>query len=1029
MGFCFSCCRRTVDEHDDREPLLPRYHDQSHIPYRSRDPLPPPRTSFDKLADIVAALHAGKLPSQEQVNRALRHALTSDLLNPESYGGLGHDHGARTKEQEELEETGRNVLHAIREASQALLEFGMEKNDDDRIQEIVYHIRNIDSTPVHADVAVETTQPINVDVDTIAQQVPSQEEANSDAAALLRSVYTLVYTLATSAAFRLILTNVLLIARETVADVAGRIEQVAAVVEKAAEDVEQTVRPGGGTLDDVKGKAAEVSEKATEDLAGHGPVSENVSDILEKVRQESPDELRAAIIRRLQEAVARAHRQPSFQAAFRTILALSRKYAAKVRMAADVASTAQAPDIRVTPVVWADPMFARALKDLKILLERISSGRSLDALFDALGSLVSDIVTAPADVLSESPNKAAMRDWFASLGEWLDSALADADYATSRIGQVRIEVLYDDARRIADEALSDPDSQWVKHLRTLLGEVEAFVANLRADRTTGNLVQKLEDLVSAVAAVGTSTAPKVAREKVERARRDAWKGLVLWLLPRVMRVVSAIPMPRVEFVSETIEAAVDALLLTAPRARDGEALRGETLGVQTSLLPDRVRVESWNELVVEVDTTAQDSEQGEIHPKSPGSWMDWIAGTGHSRDRPFIGHTATSNPTSHTRTRTTTMTWTRTRAKIHVEGIRVSSHDVAYYVHYKGARCCGVRLPCTAYEDEGLVSVDVGMPSSGAGSSSPDPRGTGLSLDIELEFESGKGDQTTGWMAFFGETGANSDGHDEASFAPLFKVTSVHVDVPGLDVALAQSKHWILNALVVQPLAGPVARAAVGWVLGGQVRAALEAFAEMGGRVRAGARKQAVERRRRDGTGGVVEDREDDSEVEEVGAEDWWDALAAEVGMSRDAQEDDPDNEGDEDDENEPLVETHTRATMQGIVRTTVTQASPSAEPGESVLAVGIGAQVLPGKGGPYGASAPEVLEDIQGVQVRGREEARDALQDVEAAGKRLEEAVREGVGRAVREREEVEEAGTRGQVRTRIEREQMGWRSSAFGF
>ena len=131
--------------------------------------------------------------------------------------------------------------------------------------------------------------------------MPSQEEANSDASALLRAVYTLVYTLATSAAFRLILTDVLLIARETVADVAGRIEQVAAVVEKAAEDVEQTVRPGGGTLDDVKGKAAEVSENATEDLAGNGLVSENVSDILEKVRQESPDELRAAIIRRLQE--------------------------------------------------------------------------------------------------------------------------------------------------------------------------------------------------------------------------------------------------------------------------------------------------------------------------------------------------------------------------------------------------------------------------------------------------------------------------------------------------------------------------------------------------------------------------------------------------------------------------------------------------------------------------------------------------------------------------------------------------------
>ena len=49
-------------------------------------------------------------------------------------------------------------------------------------------------------------------------------------------------------------------------------------------------------------------------------------------------------------------------------------------------------------------------------------------------------------------------------------------------------------------------------------------------------------------------------------------------------------------------------------------------------------------------------------------------------------------------------------------------------------------------------------------------------------------------------------------------------------------------------------------------------------------------------------------------------------------------------DETQPLVETHTHATVQGIMRTTVTQASPSAEPDKSVLAVGMGAQVLHGK-------------------------------------------------------------------------------------
>ena len=73
--------------------------------------------------------------------------------------------------------------------------------------------------------------------------------------------------------------------------------------------------------------------------------------------------------------MARAHAQPSFQAAIRTILTLVRKYAAKVLVAASVASNAEAPTIEVTPLVWADPPLTRALNDLKIFLERVASGR------------------------------------------------------------------------------------------------------------------------------------------------------------------------------------------------------------------------------------------------------------------------------------------------------------------------------------------------------------------------------------------------------------------------------------------------------------------------------------------------------------------------------------------------------------------------------------------------------------------------------------------------------------------------------
>ncbi|RPD68333.1 hypothetical protein L226DRAFT_617588 [Lentinus tigrinus ALCF2SS1-7] len=880
----------------------------------------------------------------------------------------------------------------------------MEKNDDDRVQDLTYQLRQITSMPVHADVAVETAHQGNVDVDAIVQELPSQQEVTSDAAALVRSVYTLLYVLTTSAAFRPILSDVLLVARETVADVAAGVEVVAASVEKAAGDVGKTVRPGGGTIEDVKGKAAEASEKVSQEVSGEGILGQQLGELREKTQQ-SPDELKAAVVHRLQEAVARAHSQPSFQSAIRTVLTLSRKYAAKVRVVASVASNAEAPAIEVTPLVWADSPLARVLNDLKIFLQRVAS----------------DIVTGPVDALSESPNKTAMREWFSALGDWLDRALADPSFASSRVGQVRIEFLYDEARRIVDRSLSNLDSHWVQHIQTLISEVDAFLVGLQKDRTTQKLVNALSNLATSfkdATATALWTAPEIARNRAERAKQEAMKSFMLWLLPRVLGAVSAIPMPRVEFVNNTVEAVIDALLLTAPTGSS----RSESLGVQASLVPDRMLVESWNEVVVEVDNTVVDTD---VPQKSSSPLMALFAGTSRSAEHAH-------EPLESRTTRTTTQTRTQTRARVHVEGMRVSAHHVAYYVLYKGAQCCEMPLPCTSYEDEGLISVDIGETAASSAT------GTGLSFDVELEFDSsppGSSGRDSGWLSFLtGDSGSDGDKQNgDSQPQPLFRVTDVHVDVAGLHISLTRSKHWLLNSLLVQPLAGPVARAAVGWVLRGQIRGALEAAADFGGRLRSRVQQKASRGQEQQG----------DCDTATPSAEDWWNALLEEVGVSNaagdGAEDDDNDNDNDsdlcseEDAEEmgtEPLVETRTRATVQGIVRTTVTQASPSAEPEESVLAVGIGAQVLPGRGGPYGASAPEVLEDgMEGVKVRATEEARDAVGDVAGAEEYAEEVVREGVRRAVMVREDVEGARGRGEVRERVERRRKGWRSAVFDF
>ena len=136
-----------------------------------------------------------------------------------------------------------------------------------------------------------------------AQHFPSQQEAASDAASLLYSIYTLVYVLLSSAAFRIILSDVLLIARQAVADVAARVGDTAFAVEKAADNIQDAVRPGGTTSEIVQRKVAEAVDDITDAV-----LQEQSPDNMTGKRPGIPDQMQQAqaimketILRQLQD--------------------------------------------------------------------------------------------------------------------------------------------------------------------------------------------------------------------------------------------------------------------------------------------------------------------------------------------------------------------------------------------------------------------------------------------------------------------------------------------------------------------------------------------------------------------------------------------------------------------------------------------------------------------------------------------------------------------------------------------------------
>ena len=110
MGFCLSCCRRRNPRKDiEREPLL-----------RSQSSeLPQTRSAIEHIADVLAALHSGKLPSQNQINTALGQLLRSEFLRIDSK----HPLSGVVADSE-----GKQFIGDVKEAIQAIIQTGVEKN-------------------------------------------------------------------------------------------------------------------------------------------------------------------------------------------------------------------------------------------------------------------------------------------------------------------------------------------------------------------------------------------------------------------------------------------------------------------------------------------------------------------------------------------------------------------------------------------------------------------------------------------------------------------------------------------------------------------------------------------------------------------------------------------------------------------------------------------------------------------------------------------------------------------------------------
>ncbi|KAF8320469.1 hypothetical protein DL93DRAFT_1849617 [Clavulina sp. PMI_390] len=752
MGASLSCCcggRRKLQ--GEKEPLLPRHRDEQ--PSQTTDR--PRHAQTQKFAQALAALSAGKVPSQPQLDDAVQSLQTSvldtrDSLNP---GSSNYAYGP-------LSARGREILDDITEACQAVLQFGVEKNYDDAVQEFWYHSSRVDD-PVHVQPNTKLKQRAKEAQTTFANEIPvtSTEEVNSDISDTLTALRTLASLVLTSSAFRLILSDILITSREIVADVAANVSNVAELVREEAVEVDEMVRPPTAedaqspdeVLDTVDTEAVKNKGKDIIGLAEEIPtkLAQGVEEGNELV-PESTERIREAIVERVRAIILQAQSDPAYEAALVIIFDVLHKYverASQLSAAAGKAANKAKSDTDspngVSPTDLApvelqvDDKVMAAVGAARRLLNRFGDG--VEGVINQWEALIHHTYSNPGE----------LKDYLGDVSAWLRKAMNTPQWIHQDAASTELAQLYDRGR-----ALLELDPELKSIITELSNESARFVDALQNDQATQRLLAVLPRLGRHAADLGFTSAKVMfgrSEELIREARQELWADAIGWLLPRVLRALKAIPFPRVEYASEALDAVIDDLLLEAP-----------------SFVPDHVWVENSNSMRM-IASDALAARRG--------------------------GRTSQGLLTSKMEV--------ASNLRIKVDGLRLSARLISYFVH---AKLYGGWL---GWKDRGLLSFDIGTqagvdpsfedPSSSslpAPSSSTTALSEGITLDIDI--------QTA-----------------PPSAPSLFTVDLVRVDIPGLQFGITKSRHWLVNAILT-PFLGPIVRRVVRGIVEAQLRALLE---------------------------------------------------------------------------------------------------------------------------------------------------------------------------------------------------------------
>ncbi|KAK0187121.1 hypothetical protein F5146DRAFT_1105014 [Armillaria mellea] len=466
---------------------------------------------MEHVTSTLAALNAGKFPSQEQLNGFIDWIKTNVLSQMEAG---------------RLSSQGRVLVKHVGSILDAYKTLGLNKNSDDLLQDAIWHLSQGDMSTAMPSDAIDNDQ--------------ASAETNKIRKALQKLLQIAGTSISTEGSF--ILRDFTSFARSSLADAAEVLEDQAGRAKDNLRELEHDVQDGKR---DARGRDKERMEEEEEDVkvkfehtmdspkdTGSTVIGagQDAREKTEKLADRTGNGLQDSFHR----VCERAQNDEEYCSAVNTLLDTVEIWLSRTRETVTADLDAFIHDTML------DEHVSKALKQLQTLVERFANNQSLDDLLNKVKQCVIHVC-----------EDQDLQRWFQEIFQAIRKMVNDAGYMRSE----ELKRTKKDLRMRWKNFLVDESSDWKTDYEVFKKELNDFELALSQDNDMERLRNAHVQLGKAIEE-GLVEIGSVAKTGLEAAMDEVlwfWRDLFQVYIPRALTVMKGVPIPRMEYVGNDME--------------------------------------------------------------------------------------------------------------------------------------------------------------------------------------------------------------------------------------------------------------------------------------------------------------------------------------------------------------------------------------------------------------------------------------------------------------------------------------------